>query len=256
MDFSGKTVVVTGGSAGIGRETSRRFASLGAKVLVNYVSSEKDARETLDLIKSEGGEAAVCQADVSKVEEADRLMATAVDTFGGLDVLINNAGMTRFIPFEDLEALVPDVWEKIFQVNLFGVFYCCRAAWRIMKRNGAGVIVNNASLGAHRPIGSSMPYSISKSGVIHLTQCLAKTMGPEVRVNSVSPGFIGDTRWHQGRDNFDLDAQIKENARNSALKRGGYASDIASAFVFLASGESEFITGVDIKVDGGWYFYL
>lgn len=251
MSFKGKTVIVTGGSAGIGREAAIRFAARGASVVVNYVSSEQDARETLSLIESEGGTAMICQANVSKVEDAERLVATAAAAYGRVDVLINNAGATSFVPYADLDALTPEVWERIYSVNVFGAFYCSRAAAKEMKKNGGGSIVNNASLSGHRTVGSSIPYATSKAAVLHLTRCLAVTLGPDVRVNSVTPGYISDSRWSKGRENFDAEAFNAKTASITPMKRTGSVEDIAKAMVFLASDEATFITGTDLRVDGG-----
>lgn len=251
MSFEGKVVVVTGGSAGIGREAVRRFARKGASVVINYVSSEKDARETLRLVEEEGGTAVMHRANVANVDEAEGLIAAAVETFGRLDILINNAGATSFIPYADLDALTPDVWERTYQVNVMGTFFCSRAAAKAMKKTGGGVIVNNASLSGHRTVGSSIPYAVSKSAVLHLTRCLAVTLGPDVRVNSVTPGYITDTRWNEGRENFDAESVNARTAAITPMRRMGSAVDIARAMVFLASDEASFITGTDLRVDGG-----
>ena len=253
MSFEGKTVLVTGGSAGIGREACRRFAERGAAVMINYASSEKDALETLSIIEKAGGKAAICRADVSREDQADRLVADTVAAFGRLDVLINNAGATKFVPYADLDALTADVWERIYQVNVMGTFFCSRAAAKEMRKTGGGVIVNNASLSGHRTVGSSIPYAVSKAGVLHLTRCLAVTLGPDVRVNSVTPGYITDTRWNKDRENYDADAVNAKTAAVTPMKRTGAAADIAAAMVFLASDEATFITGSDLRVDGGRY---
>lgn len=253
MSFTGKVVIVTGGSAGIGREAARRFAERGASVMINYVSSEPDARETLSLIEQAGGTAALCQANVAVEAEADRLIAETVERFGRLDVLVNNAGTTKFIPYADLDALTAEVWERIYGVNVMGTFFCSRAAAKAMKRTGGGVIINNASLSGHRTVGSCIPYAVSKAAVLHLTRCLAVTLGPEVRVNSVTPGYITDTRWNRDRDGYDAEAVNARTASITPMKRTGSAADIAAAMVFLASDEASFVTGSDLRVDGGRY---
>lgn len=256
MDFKGKAVVVTGASAGMGREAARQFAAHGAMVVVNYVKAEASAMETVDCIRKAGGAAVVCQGDVSKDEDARRLVATAVKEFGRLDVLVNNAGVTHFIPFTDLEAATPEVWRKLYDTNVAGAFFCARAAAPEMRKNGGGVIVNNASVAGHRPNGSSIPYCCSKAALLHLTRCLAVALGPDIRVNSVSPGFIEDTRWHAGRADYDAEQARGPGIEQSLVKRVGTTADVAAAILFLASEESSFSSGVDILVDGGRFYKI
>lgn len=254
MDFRGKVVIVTGASSGMGRAAAEAFGERGAKVLVNYASSEKGAAETVAAIKAAGGEAVLCRGDVSKEADADRIVATAVKEFGRLDILVNNAGVTRFIPFSDLEAATPEVWNLLYSVNVMGTFLVSRAAAREMRKTGGGVIINNASVSGQRPSGSSMPYCVSKSALLQLTACLSKALGPEIRVNSVSPGFIADTNWHPANPAYAGDRTNAEQAEQSLLKSVGTAKDIANAILFLASDESSFCTGMDIRCDGGRFY--
>jgi ketoreductase RED2 len=252
--FAGKSIVVTGASIGMGRETARRFAAEGGAVLINYVKSEAEAEKTRDDIAKAGGRAAICQGDVSREADANRVVGTAMKEFGRLDILINNAGVTSFIPFSDLEAAGPEVWERIYLTNVVGSFLCARAAAAEMRKSGGGVIVNNASIAGSRPAGSSIPYCCSKAALIHLTRCLAATLGPDIRVNSVSPGMIDDTRWNVGRSDYDPVQAHELGVEQSLLKRTGFAADVAAAILFLASDEAAFITGIDILVDGGRFF--
>ena len=254
MNFTGKSVVVTGASAGMGREAAIQFAAHGAKVLVNYTSAAEAAEETRDIIAKAGGTAVVCKGDVSREEDADRIIKTAVDEFGRVDVLINNAGVTSFIPFQDLESATPEVWLRLYSVNVMGAFLCVRAAAREMKKTGGGVIINNASVSGHRPQGSSIPYCSSKAAVLHMTRCLAIALGPEIRVCSVSPGYIKDTRWNAGRENFDADKAVADGVELSLLKKVGTAAEVAAAMLYLASDGADFCTGIDILVDGGRFF--
>lgn len=254
MDFQGKSVIVTGASAGMGREAAVQFAARGAKVVVNYAKAKDQADETLALVAKAGGVAVPCQGDVSKEEDAERIVQTAVKEFGRLDILINNAGTTAFIPFADLEAATPEVWMRLYAVNVMGSFLCARAAAREMRKTGGGVIINNASVSGHRPQGSSIPYCSSKAAVLHMTRCLAVTLGPEIRVCSVSPGFIEDTRWNTGRENFDAAKAHEDGIKLSLSGRVGSVSDIASAMLYLASDEAGFCTGIDLLVDGGRFF--
>ncbi len=254
MSFENKVVIVTGASVGMGREAAKQFAARGAKVVVNYAKAETDARATVEAIRKAGGAAVPCQGDVSRDEDARRIVQTAVKEFGRLDILVNNAGATCFIPFDDMEAASPEVWQKLYATNVTGSFLCARAAAPEMRKTGGGAIVNNASFSGQRPAGSSIPYCCSKAALLHLTRCLAVSLAPDIRVNSVSPGFIEDTRWNDGRANYDPAAAHNQAIELSLVKRVGSAADIAAAILYLASDEASFCTGVDLRVDGGRYY--
>ncbi|MCL2000900.1 MAG: SDR family oxidoreductase [Planctomycetes bacterium] len=252
MNFENKSVIVTGSATGMGSETAKRFAALGAKVVINYAKSEAEAKTTVEAIKKAGGAAILCQGDVSREEDARRIVAAAVGEFGRLDILVNNAGVTAFIPFNDLEGATPEVWQRLYSTNVLGAFLCARAAAPEMRKSGGGVIINNASVAGYRPSGSSIPYCCSKAALLHLTRCLAVTLAPEIRVCSVSPGFIDDTRWHRSRANFD---QVQESGvAFSLVKRTGSSAEIAAAILYLASDEASFCTGSDLLMDGGMSF--
>jgi len=254
MNFQGKSVIVTGASSGMGREAAVQFAAHGAKVLVNYSATRDMAEETCDIITKAGGTAVVHQGDVSKVEDANAIVKAAVDAFGRLDILINNAGTTAFIPFQNLEDATPEVWLKLYSVNVMGSFFCARAAAEAMRKTGGGVIINNASVSGHRPQGSSIPYCSSKAAVLHMTRCLAIALGPDIRVCSVSPGYIKDTRWNDNRENFDMQQALADGAEASLLKKVGTSAEVAAAMLYLASDEANFCTGIDVLVDGGRFF--
>ncbi len=256
MDFSGKVVIVTGASAGMGKSSAIKFGQRGAKVVVNYASSEQRAMETVNEIVNNGGQAIAIQADVGDKASAERLVKETVAKYGGLDILINNAGTTKFIPFADLDAAEPEIWNQLYTTNVIGSFLCARAAAKEMKKVGGGSIVNNASVSGHRPNGSSIPYVVSKAAVLQMTRALAVALGPDIRVNSVSPGYIADTLWTAKRENFDRDKTIADAAEASLLKRTGTADEVADAMLFLASDHAKFITGEDILVDGGRQFKI
>lgn len=251
MSYQGKSVIVTGASVGIGRETAILLAEHGAKVVVNYASSRTQAEDTVAAIADAGGTAVPCQGDVSKAEDADRVVATAVKEFGRLDILINNAGITAFIPFQDLDAADAETWLRLYSTNVVGAFFCARAAAREMRKTGGGVIVNIASISGQRAAGSSIPYCSSKAALLHMTRCLALTLSPEIRVCSVSPGVIEDTRWNVGRVNYDAAKAHDVAVEESLLREVGKARDIAEAIRYIASDEAGFCTGVDLLVDGG-----
>src|SRR5436305_959987 len=176
------------------------------------------------------------------------MVASTVERWGRLDVLVNNAGTTRFIPHPDLDALTDDVWNEILGVNLKGTFFCCRAAAPELKKT-RGAIVNVASIAAHRASGSSIVYGVSKAGVVQLTRALALALAPDVRVNSVSPGLVS-TRWFSR--SFGQDAAAAQEAtfaKSTPLQKIASPDDVAQAIVALL--ESDVITGQDVVIDGG-----
>jgi 3-oxoacyl-[acyl-carrier protein] reductase len=244
-----KVAIVTGSAVGIGREIALAYGREGAKVVVNFSKSVEEADETARLVTATGAEAIVVQADVTVAEQAQRLIDTAVARFGRLDVLVNNAGATRFVDFSDLDGLTEEVWDSLFAVNVKGAFWCARAAAKVMQAQPeGGAIINIVSQAGLRPAGSSIAYCVAKAGEVHLTRCLAKALGPAIRVNAIAPGFIAETRWNVGRPNL---AAAQAAAANAALlKRVGYPADIAEAAVFLG-GAGAYVTGHVLVVDGG-----
>lgn len=249
MDLGGRVAIVTGGGTGIGRAVSIHLAKSGAKaVLVNYSRSTKDAESTAQELQAFGVEAIAHQADVADEAAVKRMVAECVARFGALDLLVNNAGTTRFIPHSDLDGLTDEVWDEILHVNLKGTFYCCRAAAPELRKSH-GAIVNVASISAHRATGSSIAYAVSKAGIVQLTRALALSLAPDVRVNSVSPGLVS-TRWFRSR--FGDDAAVAQEetfAKTTPLRRIASPEDVASAVVALL--ENDLITGQDLVVDGG-----
>ena len=235
---------MTGGGTGIGRATALRLAKAGAKaVVVNYSRSAAEAEATAKEI-----DGVAFRADVADESQVKTMVASTVDRFGRLDVLVNSAGTTRFIPHADLDALTDEVWSEILNVNLKGTFFCCRAAAPELKKTG-GAIVNIASIAAHRASGSSIAYAVSKAGVVQLTRALALALAPEVRVNSVSPGLVS-TRWFSSRFG-DQAAAAQEDvfAKATPLRKIATPDDVAQAVVGLL--QNDLVTGQDLVVDGG-----
>ena len=249
MDLAGRVAIVTGSGTGIGRSTCIRLAKAGAKaVVVNYSRSVEDAESTAADVRRLGTEAMTHRADIADESMVKAMIAAAVDAYGQLDVLVNNAGTTHFIPFADLDALTDEVWDDILSVNLKGTFFCCRAAAPELKKN-QGAIVNVASIAAQRASGSSIVYGVSKAGVVQHTRALALALAPDVRVNSVSPGLVS-TRWFSR--NFGQDAAAAQEAtfaKSTPLQKIASPDDVAQAIVALL--ESDVITGQDVVVDGG-----
>jgi 3-oxoacyl-[acyl-carrier protein] reductase len=249
MDVRGKAAIVTGSATGMGRSTALMLAELGCNVVVNYSRSEAEARDTAAEVEKRGAEALLVQADVSSDVDCKRMVQAAVDRWGRLDVLVNNAGTTVFVPHRDLDALTDEAWDRIWAVNVKGAFYMSRAAAVPMRAAGQGAIVNVSSTAGVRGGGSSIPYAASKAALINLTVSMARVLAPEVRVNCVAPGFI-DTRWlAQGYgERFEA---MRENVRQSTpLRDAGQPEHMAQAVLSMITG-MDWVTGQTVVVDGG-----
>lgn len=240
----GRVAVITGGGTGIGRASALALAKDGVNVVVNYSRSAQDAEQTAEDVRKLGRRSLAVQANVQSREDCERLIKTAHDELGRIDVLVNSAGMTKFIPYPDLEALDDEVWQQIMQTNLMGAFYTSRAAARHMLAQGSGAIVNIASIAGYGTNASSIPYAVSKGAMITLTKCLARALAPKVRVNAVAPGVV-ETRWVG--DNEDFKAQGRAA---TPLGRNATADDVAAAVRYLAL-DATFVTGQIHNVDGG-----
>lgn len=249
MELGGRVAIVTGGGTGIGRAVSIRLARLGARaVVVNYSRSAKDAEATASELREIGAEAMPYRADIADESMVKGMIAATIEHYGALDVLVNNAGTTHFIPHSDLDALTDEIWNDIVSVNLKGTFFCCRAAAKELKKS-RGAIINISSVSAYRASGSSIAYAVSKAGILQLTRALALSLAPEVRVNSVSPGLVS-SRWFRRRFGEDVaTAQEEAFAKATPLQRVASPDDVAQAVVALL--QSDGITGQDLVVDGG-----
>jgi 3-oxoacyl-[acyl-carrier protein] reductase len=248
--LTGKVAIVTGAAVGMGREIAIAFGGLGASVVVNYSKSRAEAESTAERVRSAGGEPLLVQADVSRDDQVRAMVRQTLDRFGRIDVLVNNAGITHRVPFDNLEALTDDVWDRLYSVNVKGSFFCSRAVAETMRRQGEGRIINIASVAGLRPTGSSIAYCASKAAMIHVSQCLARTLGPEIRVNTIAPGMIDETRWNAGVSPAAMEAMRASTAQTTPRKRVGLPADVAEAAVYLATG-ADFMTGAVLVVDGG-----
>ncbi len=240
-----KCVVVTGASRGIGRRIALDFALFGYNVLANYNKSEKEAEELKNEITSKGGVCEIFKADVSKENEVKALFEFAVSRFGYVDVLINNAGISKsgLINKTSLEE-----WNEVINTNLTSVFLCSREAINIMLQKHQGVIINIASVWGVFGASFEGAYSASKGGVLTLTTALAKENAPSgIRVNAISPGVI-DTDMNKCYTKEEMD-DLKENI---PLGRLGKPEDISKIALFLAGDDASYITGQNIIVDGGF----
>jgi len=244
IDLSGKVAVVTGASRGIGAGIAERLAAQGAKVVVNHRASAEGAETVAARIREAGGEAVVVQADVSRSADAQRLIKTAIETFGGLHILVNNAGTTRDMV---IMMMKEEDWETVIRTNLNSTFYCSKAAVRHMMRKRYGRIINITSVVGLAGQAGQTNYAASKAGIIGFTKSLAKEVGSRgITVNAVAPGFVPTA----------LTEVLTEEQRAQAIEmtplgRLGSVEDVANAVAFLASDEAGFITGQVLSVDGG-----
>ena len=232
--------LVTGSSSGIGEQVARRLVDAGYRVVVNSVRSVDEGKS---LAAELGDDAHYVQADVAVLEDAQRIVAETVEHFGRLDVLVNYAGTTVRIPHGDLESATPEVFRRLFDVNVVGAWQVIVAAAPHLRESGGGCIVNVASLAGLRPTGSSVPYAVSKAALNHLTVLLANVLGPEIRVNAVAPGLI-DTPWTADWD--DIRGAVQAFA---PLKRSGQPDDVAEVVLTLI--RATYVTGQIWAVDGG-----
>jgi len=231
-----QVALVTGSSSGIGAQVARRLAKDGYHVVVNSRTAEA-GQAVADEV---GG--TYLQADVGDEVQARQLVEEVVTRFGRLDVLVNNAGTTQVIPHGDLAAATPDIWRRLYDVNVVAPFVLVTAAEQALRAS-KGCVVNVSSLAGLRQAGSSIPYAASKAALNHTTRLLAKVLGPDVRVNAVAPGLIA-TPWTEDWDELhDLVSAM------APLKRSGSADDVAEVVVGLV--RSAYVTGEVIAVDGG-----
>ncbi|GAB3542234.1 SDR family oxidoreductase [Noviherbaspirillum agri] len=242
-DMKGRVAIVTGGGTGIGRATSVLLASHGVDVAVIYSRSAADAEDTVREIVAAGGRAIALQADVAVNEEVVRMTDRVVQTFGRLDYLVNNAGITRQLPFAELELITDEIWDELFAVNVKGTFQCSRAAAPHLRKNPGSAIVNIGSIAGETGYGSSLPYAVSKAAMHGLTRSLARAFAPAIRVNGLAPGAVG-TRWWSGNEE-----KMHALVGNVALQRVSTPSDIAHTALMLLAAES--MTGQVVRADNG-----
>ena len=247
MKLKDKIALVTGSSRGIGRAVALAYAKEGAKVVVNYTSNEKAAKEVVEAIDKMDSQAIAVKADVAKKTEAERLVQAGIDQFGRIDILVNNAGFGRPAMMLKMEE---DQWDQVIDIHLKGAFLCAQAAGRHMKEQKSGKIINVSSVAGLVGTVGQINYSAAKGGVLSMTKSMARELTRyNVCVNVISLGIVATDMSEKIRS----DEKLSEIYMNRILlRRFAEPEDISPAFVFFASDESDYITGQLLCVDGGY----
>lgn len=242
--LKGKCAIITGASRGLGKAIALKFASLGANIVLNYRSSEKEAIEVENEIKGLGVEVLSVKGDISKLNEVENLVSVAKERFGNVDIIVNNAGITKDTLILRMKE---EDFDSVIDVNLKGVFNCLKAITPIMVKQKHGKIINISSVVGISGNAGQVNYAASKAGIIGMTKSLAKEVGSRgINVNAVAPGFIETDMTNALGDKFKEEAK-----KNIPLKRLGKPEDVANVVAFLASESSDYVTGQVIQVDGG-----
>ena len=250
MAVARKVALVTGAATGIGRSAAVALARAGYDVAINYSRSEAEARETARLAEALGAKTLLLRCDVSDDGQVRGMLAEVARAFGKLDALVNNAGTTVEIPPKDFDSMSVEAWDRVFAVNVRGLFLVTRAAVPLLRKCASPAIVNTASIVGLRPGPQPLPYAASKAAVVNLTKTLALALGPEIRVNAVAPGWMeGD--WMKRMLNDKYDDLMARRAKATPLKRCVTADDVAETVLSLVEG-NRFVTGEVVVIDGGF----
>ncbi len=249
LELKNKIAIITGARRGMGKSHALKLAEAGAKVVVSDISQE-DCRKVVDEIKKNKGEAIAVKCDVTKKEEVENMVKAAVEKWGKVDILVNNAGICQFKPFLELTV---EEWDRTLDINLKGYFLCAQAAAKEMVKQKSGVIINIASVEMGQ-VGGGMPmivhYCASKGGVVALTEALAVELAPyNVRVNAISPGAIETPMAEASQKDPKL---LEQTLAKIPMRRMGQPEEVSNLVLFLASGQSSYITGSTVVIDGGW----
>lgn len=246
FDVKGKVVLVTGSATGLGEGYAHIFAESGCKVACADISKDK-VEQTAEDIRQQGGEAAAFYVDVTKRSSIQGMVAAILAKYGRIDVLVNNAGVEHIEPFVDVSE---EHYDFITGVNLKGVFFVAQEVAKVMKANGGGKIINIGSLGSYIGLAESSVYCTTKGGVIQLSKTLAIELGPDrIQVNCIAPGYFITPMTQPFYDDPEHRSWIESRI---PLHEWGTIADLAGPMLFLASSASDYITGITIKVDGGW----
>ena len=245
-----KVAIVTGSATGVGAATAVILAQKGCNVVINYTRSKEEAMATAQLVEQHNVESLVFQADVSNDDDCQSMVEATIKKWGRIDYLVNNAGKTKFNPFENLEGLSSEDFLDIYSVNVVGPYQMIKAVVPYMKKQGGGAIVNDSSLAGINGVGSSIAYVTSKAALNIMTKSLAHVLGPEIRINTVAPGPI-KTRWLKGGMGDEAYSALIEQAENELpLKQVATAEDVAETLVWFLEG-AKLITGEVLIVDSG-----
>ena len=249
MEVEGKAAIITGGGTGVGRATALDLAARGCSVVINYSRSREDAERTAAECAAKGVFAIPYKADVADDAACREMVEVCLSELGQLDILVQSAGTTVFVPHAELDKLSTGDWEQIFRVNVIAPFQMVRAARGALERSGSAEVVMVSSIAGIVGQGSSLPYCASKAALNNLTIALARSLAPKIRVNAVAPGFIRG-RWLQAGLGDAYEAALKFQESRAPLKRVCEPSDVADAILSLVAG-SELVTGQILAVEGG-----
>lgn len=250
MNLKGSVALVTGGNGGLGQRICHALAREGAHIAVMYARSRDQAESVArELAASYQVNAAAFGCDITDAAAVDRLVGEVTARFGRLDILVNDAAYNIAIPFQDLDSLTSEVWDKIMAVNLTGPMRLMKAVAPVMKSQGRGRIVNISSVAGLGPSGSSIAYAVSKAGLIHLTRCMAVALAPETLVNCIAPGLLEGTR---ATSNLRAE-QIERSATSALLKKPADKDDCADMVITMC--RTETMTGQTIVIDAGRVFH-
>lgn len=250
-DLKGRVAIVTGSSSGVGAATAGLLAARGCHVVINYNANAGGAEKVAEQCRSAGVETCVLKANVAEDGDCRALAKAALDQWGRIDVLVNNAGTTKFVEHSDLDGLDADDWQRIYGVNVIGAWQMVRAVNDAMQaQEDGGVVVNVASTAAITGIGSSVAYAASKGAMVTMTLSLARALGPKIRMNAVCPGFIEGDWLRDGLGDEKYEELIEFNRRNAPLGQVANADTVADAILHFIIGP-QIVTGETLIVDGG-----
>jgi 3-oxoacyl-[acyl-carrier protein] reductase len=249
MDLKNKIALVTGGNGGLGQRICHALAGAGAHIAVACGSNIEAASKVAGSMREHGVQSEAFSCDLQQPDQIEALVGSVMARFGRIDILINDAAFNKAIPFTDLDALDLEIWNKIMTINLTAPMLACKAVAPIMKKQGAGRIVNITSVAGFAPQGSSIAYAVSKAGLNHLTKCMAVALAPEVLVNGVAPGLIEGTQLTTRL----LQEQVDRATKSALLQKPADKDDIADQVVTMC--RTETMTGQTVVIDAGRVFH-